>query len=53
MTLDAKTLEQIAATTLSHYQQSAEGFREGTRDHDVSQNIDALLRHLGLSQEAA
>ena len=46
MTLDAKTLEQIAATTLSHYQQSAEGFREGTRDHDVSQNIDALLRHI-------
>ena len=29
MTLDAKTLEQIAATTLGHYQQSAEGFREG------------------------
>ena len=46
MTLDAKTLEQIAATTLEHYQQSAEGFREGTRDHDVSQNIDALLRHI-------
>ena len=46
MTLDAKTLEQIAAITLGHYQQSAEGFREGTRDHDVSQNIDALLRHI-------
>ena len=46
MTLDPKTLEQIAATTLGHYQQSAEGFREGTRDHDVSQNIDALLRHI-------
>ena len=46
MTLDPTTLEQIAATTLAHYQQSAEGFREGTRDHDVSQNIDALLRHL-------
>ena len=24
----------------------AESFREGTRDHDVSQNIDALLRHI-------
>ena len=46
MTLDPKTLEQIAAITLGHYQQSAEGFREGTRDHDVSQNIDALLRHI-------
>lgn len=46
MPLDPKTLEQIAAITLGHYQQSAEGFREGTRDHDVSQNIDALLRHI-------
>lgn len=46
MILDPKTLEQIAATTLGHYQQSAEGFRDGTRDHDVSQNIDALLRHI-------
>ena len=24
----------------------AEDFREGTRDHDVSQNIEALLRHI-------
>ena len=46
MPLDPKNLEQIAAITLGHYQQSAEGFREGTRDHDVSQNIDALLRHI-------
>ena len=46
MPLDPKNLEQIAASTLGHYQQSAEGFREGTRDHDVSQNIDALLRHI-------
>lgn len=46
MPLDPKNLEQIATITLGHYQQSAEGFREGTRDHDVSQNIDALLRHI-------
>jgi SAM-dependent methyltransferase len=46
MPLDPKNLEQIAAITLGHYQQSAEDFREGTRDHDVSQNIDALLRHI-------
>ena len=46
MTLDPKTLEQITAITLGNYQQSAQGFREGTRDHDVSQNIDALLRHI-------
>ena len=29
--------------TLGHYEANAESFREGTRDHDVSQNIDALL----------
>ena len=40
MTTDFKT---ISAATLRHYNESAEGFREGTRDHDVSQNIDALL----------
>lgn len=39
-------LEQIAALTLAHYDQRAESFRDGTRDHDVSQNIDALLRHI-------
>jgi 2-polyprenyl-3-methyl-5-hydroxy-6-metoxy-1,4-benzoquinol methylase len=39
-------LEQITSTTLGHYNSTAESFREGTRDHDVSQNIDALLRHI-------
>jgi len=39
-------LEQITATTLAHYNSVAEDFREGTRDHDVSQNIEALLRHI-------
>ena len=39
-------LEQITSTTLGHYNSVAESFREGTRDHDVSQNIDALLRHI-------
>ncbi|WP_022962724.1 class I SAM-dependent methyltransferase [Halopseudomonas pelagia] len=39
-------LAGLARQTLKHYQQNAEGFREGTRDHDVSQNIDALLRHI-------
>jgi SAM-dependent methyltransferase len=37
---------RIVAQTLAHYEQRAEAFREGTRDHDVSQNIDALLRHI-------
>ena len=39
-------LRQIADRTLLHYNQRAEDFREGTRDHDVSQNIAALLQHI-------
>jgi SAM-dependent methyltransferase len=39
-------LEKISALTLEHYERRAEEFREGTQDHDVSQNIEALLRHL-------
>lgn len=37
------TLDEITSGTLDHYESSAEGFRLGTMDHDVSQNIDALL----------
>jgi SAM-dependent methyltransferase len=36
----------ITATTLQHYNERAADFWEGTRDHDVRQNIGALLRHL-------
>jgi len=43
MKTDAKNLEGISALTLEHYNQRAEAFREGTRDHDVSQNVAALL----------
>ena len=43
MPLSADELAQISALTLRHYQDCAEDFREGTRDHDVSQNIAALL----------
>jgi SAM-dependent methyltransferase len=32
--------------TLAHYEAAAESFKAGTQDHDVSQNIDALLRHI-------
>jgi SAM-dependent methyltransferase len=39
-------LEKISALTLEHYNQCAEDFRDGTRDHDVSQNVAALLRHI-------
>jgi SAM-dependent methyltransferase len=46
MKLKAQDLAQITDKTLDHYNQVAEDFREGTRDHDVSQNIAALLRHI-------
>lgn len=36
----------ISAKTLEHYDERAEEFWEGTRDHDVRQNIDALLRNI-------
>lgn len=38
--------DPITATTLAHYNDHAQSFWQGTRDHDVSQNIAALLRHL-------
>jgi SAM-dependent methyltransferase len=44
--MSSSDLETITARTLADYNQNAESFREGTRDHDVSQNIDALLRHI-------
>jgi SAM-dependent methyltransferase len=34
----------IVARTLHHYDERADAFWEGTRDHDVRQNIEALLR---------
>ena len=42
----SKELSEITGRTLEHYNASAEAFWEGTRDHDVSQNIAALLRHI-------
>ena len=46
MTEHSEDLQQIAARTLAHYEQHAQSFWEGTRDHDVSQNIAALLTHI-------
>ena len=39
-------LKEIVKGTLEHYNQRAEDFWKGTRDHDVSQNVAALLEHL-------
>jgi len=36
-------IEQITRRTLENYERNAQAFLEGTRDHDVSQNIAALL----------
>lgn len=42
-TLPDKQLADIEAITLGHYNDNAESFWQGTRDHDVSQNYQALL----------
>ncbi len=39
-------LKEIAANTLDYYNQKADDFFAGTIDHDVEQNISALLRHI-------
>lgn len=46
MTRSGEELALITARTLEHYSERAADFWRGTRDHDVQQNIDALLRHL-------
>ena len=46
MKLRPQDLDRISALTLEHYDQNAGDFFEGTRDHDVSQNIAALLDHI-------
>jgi SAM-dependent methyltransferase len=46
---DRLTFEKLAETsaiTLRHYDAHAESFWQGTKDHDVSQNREALLSHL-------
>lgn len=46
MPLTPEELGRITAGTLGHYDRNAQQFREHTWDHDVSQNIAALLRHI-------
>jgi len=45
--LTAEELAEASSVTLDHYNQNADDFWRGTRDHDVSQNRDALLEQLG------
>ncbi|MGH7873149.1 MAG: SAM-dependent methyltransferase, partial [Candidatus Binatia bacterium] len=39
-------LIRTSTITLTHYNDHADSFWHGTRDHDVSQNRDALLNSL-------
>jgi SAM-dependent methyltransferase len=42
------TTQKITNSTLNHYEREAQSYWEGTRDHDVSQNIAALLKYIQL-----
>jgi SAM-dependent methyltransferase len=44
--LSPNDLSSASTITLGHYNEHADSFWSGTRDHDVSQNRDALLQHL-------
>ncbi len=44
--MSSKELKHIAKITIAHYDSSAESFWQGTKDHDVSQNIAALLQYI-------
>ena len=44
--MEPNDLRAIIASTLRHYDEQAESYAAGTADHDVSQNIAALRRHL-------
>jgi len=47
-----KQLKELTARTVGHYQNRADDFWEGTRDHDVTQNINALLDPLQIPKGA-
>ena len=46
MKLSPRQLDELTALTLEHYNLHAEDFRRGTQDHDVGQNLAALLQHI-------
>ncbi len=46
MKLNSQDLEKITDLTLDYYNRHAEDFWEGTRNHDVSQNIASMLQHI-------
>ena len=46
MKLNAQDLKEVVTLTLEHYNQRAEEFWTGTRGHDVSENIAAMLQYI-------
>jgi SAM-dependent methyltransferase len=44
--LDNNQLSEISRRTIADYNDRAQWFQERTRDHDVSQNLTTLLRHI-------
>ena len=46
MKLNSLDLGEITDLTLARYNERAEAFWTGTKDHDVGQNIAALLQHI-------
>jgi SAM-dependent methyltransferase len=46
VTLNTQDLKNVTDVTLEHYNKRADDFWEGTRGHDVSQNIAALLQYM-------
>jgi SAM-dependent methyltransferase len=46
MPLNPHDLKNVAGLTLEHYNRRAQDFWEGTRGHDVSQNIATLLQYI-------
>ncbi|HZM36342.1 MAG TPA: class I SAM-dependent methyltransferase [Burkholderiales bacterium] len=46
MKLSPQELRKISQQTLADYESRLASFWQGTREHDVRQNIEALLRHI-------
>ncbi|MGA8050490.1 MAG: hypothetical protein WCA09_09950 [Burkholderiales bacterium] len=53
MTRRLEDLALISAKTLERYNVRAIDFREGTRDRDLKQNIEALPRVLSVRRKSA
>ena len=39
-------LKKLTDSTINHYEQNPQGFWQGTKDHDVSQNYQSLLNNI-------